>query len=103
MERFSEIEAYITPTWNERFAEDRKKIAYFGIHFLRSSHLNRNYDCEIKLYNETLYSEENRAAGYWYPEFLYRFAADKEEMLKREIYQGKTPRNRAGDPVQIYQ
>ena len=127
MERFSEIETYITPMWNEWFAEDRKKIhdyfqqhrkeiaykfcdcavkqvvpdvcalqsageqgeiAYLGIHFLRSSHLNRSYDYEIKLYNEILYLDENRAAGYWYPEFLYRFAADEEEMLKREI-QGK--------------
>ena len=65
--------------------ETQSEIAFLVIHFLKSSLLNKSYDYEIKLYNESLYLDENDVAGYWYPEFLYQFADDEEVFLKKEL------------------
>lgn len=48
--------------------------------------MSRSYDYEIKLYNETLYLDENEVAGYWYPEFMYQFANDEELFLINELH-----------------
>lgn len=64
----------------------QSEIAFVVIQFLRSSHLSRSYDYEIKLYNETLYLDENEVAGYWYPEFMYQFANDEELFLINELH-----------------
>jgi len=61
------------------------EITYLVISYLYSSLLNKGYQFEITLCNESLYIDKNSITTYWCPEFLYQYTVEEELYLQKEL------------------
>ncbi len=64
---------------------EKKKIAYVGVHFLKSSMITNSHDLYINFYDRELYVDRNETYAIWSPKEILKYYEEDAKFFESNI------------------